>query len=118
MLTLERTIRELGLKRLTPPEVGAGRQVKWGYCSDLLSDVMANARSGDIWITLQTHQNIVAVALMTDVAGVVFPRGLTADADTLEKAIREEVPLLSSQENAFELAGRLYTLLAGERDER
>ncbi len=118
MLTLERITRELGLERLTPPGMGAGRPVKWGYCSDLLSDVMAHARSGDIWITLQTHQNIVAVALMTEVAGVVFPRGLTADADTLEKAVREEVPLLSSNKTAFELAGRLYALLAGERDER
>ena len=116
-MTLKRVIKELGLKRLTPPGIREQREVRWGYCSDLLSDVMANAQSGDIWITLQTHQNIVAVAMMTDVAGVIFPRGLLADGDTLEKAIREEVPLLSSTETAFEIAGRLYALLAGERDE-
>ncbi|HSW10182.1 MAG TPA: serine kinase [Bacillota bacterium] len=116
-MTLERIIEELGLKRLTPPGTGEQREVRWGYCSDLLSDVMAHAQSGDVWITLQTHQNIVAVAMMTDVAGVIFPRGLPPDADTLEKATAEAVPLLSSERTAFELAGRLYALVAGERDE-
>jgi len=116
-MTLERVINELGLERLTPLGTGEQRSVRWGYCSDLLSDVMAHARAGDIWITLQTHQNIVAVALMTDVAGVIFPRGLAADADTLEKATREGVPLLASERTVFELAGRLHALLAGECDE-
>jgi hypothetical protein len=117
-MTLERIIEELGLKRHTPPGIGEQREVRRGYCSDLLSDVMAHAQPGDIWITIQTHQNVVAVALMADLAGVIFPRGLLPDADTLEKAVREQVPLLSSSEAAFAIAGRLYALLAGERDGR
>ncbi len=43
--------------------------------SDLLSDVYAGAKEGDLWITLQLHQNIVAVAFLNNLAGIVIVGG-------------------------------------------
>jgi hypothetical protein len=88
-----------------------GVEVKGGYCGDLLSDVMANSREGDLWITRQIHQNIIAVASLKDLAGIVLVRGAEPSADTLEKAMKEKMPLLVSELPAFEAAGSIYQMI-------
>ena len=85
-------------------------EVTGGYASDLMSDVIANAREGDLWVTLQTHQNTVAVASMKGLAGVVLVNEREPEADTLQKAQQEKLPLLVSSLSAFELIGRLHDL--------
>ncbi|MEW6001094.1 MAG: serine kinase [Nitrospirota bacterium] len=86
------------------------REVTGGYVSDLLSDVIANSKEGNIWITLQTHQNIVAVAALRDLSGIILVNKRNPDADTLKKAEEEGIPIMVSSLPAFELVGRLYTL--------
>ncbi len=90
---------------------GLDREVTGGYSGDLLSDVMARAKPGDLWITIQGHQNIVAVAVLTEVAGIIVCGGVEPERDTLERADREEVPILRTSMNAFESAGKLHALL-------
>jgi hypothetical protein len=84
------------------------REVTGCYASDLLSDVMGNSRQGQLWITMQVHQNILAVASMRELAGVVMIAGRRPLEDTAEKARQEGIVLLTSSLPAFELAGRLY----------
>jgi predicted transcriptional regulator len=83
------------------------RQIQGGYCGDLLSDVMANAPAGCIWLTVQTHQNIVPVAVLHEMAAIVLTGGQDPDPETIEKANEEGVPILLWPESAFELAGRV-----------
>ena len=91
-------------------------EVTGGYASDLMSDVIANAQEGDLWVTLQTHQNTVAVASMKALAGIVLVGGREPEPTMLQKAMEENVPLLVSDLPAFELTGRLYNLgLSGLR---
>jgi len=85
-------------------------EVTGGYASDLLSDVMANSREGDIWVTLQVHPNIIAVATLKDLAGIIIVQGKKPEEQTVEKARQEGVPLLVSKLQTFELVGRLYRL--------
>jgi predicted transcriptional regulator len=73
-----------------------------------LSDVIAGAKEGDLWITLQIHQNIIAVAFLNNLAGIVIVGGREPDAETLKKAEEQGVPVLVSPKPAYELAGRLY----------
>jgi len=89
--------------------------VTGGYTGDLLSDVMANSHEGDIWITRQVHQNIVAVATLKEHAGIILVNSCEPAKDTLEKAIQEKVPILISDLPAFELTGAIYNLL-GKKD--
>ena len=89
---------------------GLGNEVTGGYMSDLLSDVLANCSDGNLWITLQRHQNIVAVASMKQLAGIVLVAGREPEEETVEKAEAEGLPILVSELPAFEIAGRLYTL--------
>jgi hypothetical protein len=87
-----------------------GREVTGGYASDLLSDVLAHSREGNLWITLQLHQNIVAVASMKDLAGIVLVNGREPEQETVEKAEKEGVVIMMSEMPTFELVGKLYEL--------
>ncbi|MBW2204585.1 MAG: serine kinase [Deltaproteobacteria bacterium] len=86
------------------------KEIKRGYVSDLMSDVMANANEGDLWVTLQIHQNIVAVAVMKSLGGIILINSREPEADTVQKAEAEGLPILISDMHAFELVGRLFEL--------
>lgn len=94
------------------------REVRRGYVSDLLSDVLANCEEGDLWITLQVHPNVVAVASIKGVAAIVLINGREPQEETMEKARQENLPMLVSSLSAFDLAGRLYALLGQAGDRR
>ena len=91
-----------------------GNEVTGAYASDLLSDVMANSRAGNVWITLQVHVNIVAVASLKEMSGIILINGRRPEDDTAHKAETEAIPTMVSKLPAFELIGRLYEL--GIRD--
>ena len=86
------------------------REVTGGYASDLLSDVIANAEPGNLWITLQIHQNIVAVASMKELAGIILVNGREPENETIEKAEAENIAIMVTELPTFELVGRLYGL--------
>ncbi len=77
---------------------------------------MARANEGNIWITLQAHQNIVAVAALLNLAGIVIAGGIEPQEDTLLKAEEEGIPILTTPLSSFEVAGRLYALGIGADD--
>jgi len=85
-------------------------EVQTGYSSDLLSDVLANSIEGDLWVTRQTHLNIVAIAVMRDLSGILLANGAEPDPDTLEKAAEKMVPIFRTTLPTFEVVGRLYQL--------
>jgi len=113
------TLKELSSKldlKVRAGSAGLGREVTGGYASDLLSDVMANAREGDVWITLHRHPNIVAVALNGGLSGIVLVNGREPEEATRERAEKEGVPILVSALPAFELIGRMHGMgISGQR---
>jgi predicted transcriptional regulator len=90
---------------------GLDREITGGYTSDLLSDVMGHADSGKVWITLQTHKNVIAIASLKELAAVILIKGNTPDADMLAQAEDEGIPVLGTNEEAFETTGKLYNLI-------
>jgi|Deesub1362B_J571_1020462.scaffolds.fasta_scaffold00030_37 predicted transcriptional regulator len=111
-MSLKELVDALGL------EVVAGgsleHRVRGCYVSDLLSDVLANSREGNLWVTRQTHPNIVAVAAIKGLSAVVITGGRSIEEETLQKARSEGVVLLRSPKDTFELAGALYAMLKEE----
>jgi serine kinase of HPr protein (carbohydrate metabolism regulator) len=103
-------IEKLGLTVFTGSE-GLDREITGGYVSDLLSDVMGNGKEGNIWITLQNHMNVVAVASLKEMACIILVKGIVPESEIVEKAIEEEIPILGSKENTFELSGKIYQIL-------
>jgi predicted transcriptional regulator len=98
-------------------ETGLDQEVKGGYCGDLLSDVMANAMEGQVWLTIQSHQNIVAVAVLRGLAAIILVNGRLPDEDTKTKAEEEGLPILLSSSTAFQLGGRMYGIGIGKTEE-
>jgi predicted transcriptional regulator len=90
---------------------GLSRIIEGGYACDLLSDVMGNAVEGQVWITLQTHKNIMAIASLKELAAVILVKGLQPDEDTKKQSDEEGIPILTTQGEAFETAGKIYRLL-------
>ena len=87
------------------------KEVASCYISDLLSRVLGGCQAGDIWITVQTSLNMVAVAVMAEASCVILPEGLTAPDNVIEKANEEDLTIFSSKENAFELAVKIEKLI-------
>jgi predicted transcriptional regulator len=106
-------VSTLNLKIISGQE-GINNEIKGGYVSDLLSDVIGSASEGMVWITLQTHQNIVAVASLKDLAGIILVKGLHPDTDTINKSNFENIPVLSTDSDTFTITGRLFELLRKE----
>jgi predicted transcriptional regulator len=106
-------VKALDLKVLSGGE-GLSGEITGGYVSDLLSDVMGNAKEGQIWITLQTHQNIIAVASLKDLSAIIIVKGLVPEAETIEKASIEGIPVLSTSLDTFNITGRLFEILGKE----
>lgn len=111
-VNLKTVVERLGLEVLTGAD-HLGREVTGGYVSDLLSDVMANAVAGQLWLTIQTHQNVVAVASLANLAGVVITSSKKPDAETLQRAEGEGVVIMRSPYPTFQVAGELWGLLGG-----
>ncbi|MGD2294856.1 MAG: serine kinase [Candidatus Aminicenantes bacterium] len=114
-MNLNTIIKKLQLKVLSGQN-NLERDVSGGYTSDLLSDVIANSKEKNLWITLQTHPNIVAVAKLKDLAGIIIVNNREPSEDTVVKAKEENVPLLCTSLMAYEVSGRLYTLMESSNE--
>jgi hypothetical protein len=110
-MTLKQIAGDLQLTALTPElETGEAAEVRAAHASDLLSDVLANAPAGGLLLTIQVHLNVIAVALHAGLAAVIFTSGLEPEEAVRAKAREEGLPLFSTRESTFDLAGRLYAL--------
>lgn len=108
--TLDEIIKTLDLNVLTQPQDYSGVVPSSGYTSDLLSCVMAGAAHQALWITLQAHTNIVAVAALLDLSAVIITEGAVPDPATIAKANEEGIVLLSTEKPSFYIAGKLWDL--------
>jgi hypothetical protein len=115
-MTLDCIIRELDLKLLTEAKDFALVTPTAGYASDMLSRVMARApRDGALWVTLQSHSNIVAVGAVLGVGAVIITEGELPDRETIAKADALGLTLLATDRSTFNVTGNLWKL--GLRDD-
>ncbi len=103
-------VEKFGLKVFSGKK-GLENEVTTGYVSDLLSDVLGNAQENSIWITLQTHQNVLAIASLKDLAAVLLVNGLEPDKETIVHSENEGIPVLGTTKTTFEIAGELFNVL-------
>lgn len=104
------TVSELaaaeGIRSLTLPD--GDRVIDGAYIGDLLSWVMGRARADNVWITIMSNVNVVAVASLADTACVLLAEGVTPDADVVETAKQKGINLLVSDRSAYDLAVWLH----------
>ena len=84
-------------------EAGGVREITGWYAGDLLSWVMGRAESGNVWVTIMTNLNVVAVAQLTDVACVILAEGVEVEPAVLAKAEAQGINLYRSPMSTYEL---------------
>lgn len=109
-MTLQELITTLDLKVLTTSKDFNTVTPQGGYASDLLSCVIAGAQPGNIWITLQAHMNVVAVAALRDVSAVILTENGQPETAVIDKANEQNVILLGTSEPSYEVVGKLWEL--------
>ena len=109
-MKVQELVEKLNLNVLAG-EKGLDRGIDGCYISDLLSDVMGNAMEGNIWITLQTHKNVMAVASLKELACIILVKNLVPNDETIEQSNDEDLPILQANLPTYEIAGLVYNLL-------
>ena len=97
--------------RVFEPGKTLDRTLAGGYASDLLSDVMGHARQDEVWITLQNHVNVIAVASLKDLAAIILVHGQEPAADVLNRASEEGVTLLGTELDTFQISAQVYLIM-------
>lgn len=106
-MTTQELIEKIGLKPLSQFE---HREITGVFVSDMLSDVMANAKSGNLWLTVQTHKSIIPAANLVDISAIVVTNGKQVPQETVDLATRYKIAVLSTVLPTFDLVGKLYGL--------
>ena len=91
-------------------------EVEGGYASDLLSNAMGQAQPGMVWVTMQGHQNVAAVASLIGLSAVIVAGDGPVANDTLHKANLNDVVIAVTEESAFDVVGELYALGVGSKE--
>ena len=86
-------------------------QISGCYIGDLLSLVMSRAQEGEIWLTVQTNVNIIAVAVLTGVSCIIVTEGMDIPEETLAKAKEQNVTVFQSEQPTYKLSCDLCALL-------
>jgi predicted transcriptional regulator len=106
-MTTQELCDKIGLKALSQFKP---KEIKGVYISDMISDVMAGAKPGNLWLTIQTHKSIVPAANLVDVSAVIITSGKKVPAETVEIADKHDIAILSTELPTFDIIGKLYQL--------
>jgi hypothetical protein len=109
-MTVKDVVKSLEGKIRTGEEY-TGREVTGVYVCDLLSWVMSHAQKGNVWVTVHTHLNIVAVALLAEISCIIIPEGINIEDNTVKKALDEGIVILSSDLSAYDVCCRIYEMM-------
>lgn len=109
-MNLQEIITALNLEVLTYKKDFESMTPSCGYASDLLSCVMAGAAHKSLWVTLQAHSNIIAVATLLELSAIIITEDAKPDQETINKANEEGIVLLSTKKATFCVAGKLWEM--------
>ena len=83
-------------------------EVRVGFASDLMSDVLVPNLAQGLLITGLTNPQVMRTAEMAEVAAVLMVRGKTPQPETLELSRSLGIPIIGTRMIMFEACGRLY----------
>ncbi len=90
-----------------------GREWRGVYAGDLLSRAMSHVKADNLWITIMSNANVIAVASLTEAAAVILAEGVELLPDALDAAEDNGIIVLSSKHTTFELCAAIYEASRG-----
>jgi serine kinase of HPr protein (carbohydrate metabolism regulator) len=106
-MNTQELIDKVGLKPLSKFEP---REIDGVFVSDMISDVMTAAKSGNLWLTIQTHKSIIPTANLADMSAIIITNNKKVPEETVELASKYSIALLSANLSTFELAIKLHEI--------
>ena len=104
-MRLQEIAEKLGLEQLTPT---FDKEVDGVYISDMISDVIANAKPGNLLVTVQVHANAIAAANLVDICGIIIAQGKRPPDEVLRMAAKAQIAVFSTALNRWQVATKLY----------
>ncbi len=86
------------------------KEIKGVYISDMVSDVIANAKAGNLLVTVQVHANVLAAANLVDVAAIILAQGKQPAEDIVRMAAKHEIAIFTTALNRWQVATKLYEI--------
>ena len=108
-MTVESFAKETGFEILAMP--APALEVDGAYVGDLFSWVMGKAGAGNVWITIMSNSNIIAVASLREISSVILAEGVLPDAGVLALAEQKEINILRTELSAFDAATKIASLI-------
>ena len=108
-MTVQQFASQSGFKVISLPH--PEREISGCYIGDLLSWVMGRCGAGELWITIMSNVNVVAVSTLADTASVILAEGVTLDDEVLDVARSKGVNILSTELSAYETALAVSALI-------
>ena len=109
-MTVNELLDHLALE-IVAGENGLDKEINGGYTGDLLSLVMAKAKEGDVWMTVQGHENAVAVAVLLGISAIILTEGVKPNELMCQKADENEIPVLTTVLGSYEMCVEIEKLL-------
>ncbi len=110
-MTVKELKENLNLQYICNENIAEEKAVTGCYCGDLLSWVMSRATEGDAWLTVMGNVTSIGVAVLADVACIILTENAPADADAIKRAEENEVIILSTDKNSYEIAVEISKLI-------
>jgi predicted transcriptional regulator len=85
------------------------REIQFCFGADLMSDVLRFARTGSLLLTGITNSQVLQVAEIMDLSGVIFVRGKEPEKEIIIQAEKRKLPLLGTNDLMFDTCGILYS---------
>ena len=97
---------------LNPISVNDGeREIVGAYVGDLLSWVMGRAEADNVWITIMSNTNIVAVATLAGVGCILLSEGVTLDKEVIKLASDKGINVFSTELASYDAAIKVSGLI-------
>ncbi len=110
-MTVKELQEKLNLRYICNEGLAEEKEVTGCYCGDLLSWVMSKATEGDAWLTVMGNVTSIGVAVLADVACIILTENAPADADAIKRAEENDVVILGTEKNAYQVAVEISKLI-------
>ena len=85
------------------------------YAGDLLSRAMSHVKTDNLWITIMSNANVIAVASLTEACAVILAEGVELLPEALDAAVDNGITVLSSNRTVNELCIAIHEASSGRK---
>ena len=106
-------LREV-INTLNPEVICKGdgeRDITGVIVGDLLSFIIGESKEGEIWVTIQIHLNVSAVAVLKELPMIILASGREPSKELADKCHEENIAIIVVKESAYEVCAKLHRLM-------